>query len=120
MYNNKVYLERVARREKQLRTYKNILYMFLIALCLSVIVFIGISFRNGGKKANASSNNEVIYESVMIEEGDTLFSLADRYYKSYSGTKESFIATVCNINNIDSDDIKAGEYIIIPLSSICN
>ncbi|MCR5374884.1 MAG: LysM peptidoglycan-binding domain-containing protein [Lachnospiraceae bacterium] len=120
MYDNRIYLERVARREKQLRTYKNLLYMFFIAVCVSIIVIISIGFKNGGKKANASSGAEVIYESVIVEDGDTLCSLADRYYRSYSGTKDSFIAAICNINNINSDDIRAGEYIIIPLSSAYN
>ena len=84
--------------------------------CLILIIFIGISFRNGGKRANASSDKQVIYTSVLVEEGDTLSSLADRYYSSYSGTKENFILSICNINNIDSDSIEAGEYIIIPLT----
>ena len=118
MYNNKEYIERVARREKQLRTYKNMFYMFLIILSLTIIIFIGISFKNGGQRANASSEGTIVYTSVLVEKGDTLSSLANRYYSSYSGTRDAFISTICKINNIDSDDITAGEYIIIPLSDL--
>ncbi|MBO4214094.1 MAG: LysM peptidoglycan-binding domain-containing protein [Lachnospiraceae bacterium] len=117
-YNNEEYIKRVAVREKQLRTYKNIFYLFLIALSLSLIVFIGMRFKDGGRRANASSDSSYIYTSVLVEKGDTLYTLADRYYKSYSGTKENFITSICNINHIDSDDITAGEYIIIPLSDL--
>lgn len=119
-YNNKEYIKRVAAREKQLRTYKNIFYLFLIALSVSFIIFIGIAFRNGGRRANASSEYSTCYMSVMVEDGDTLFSLADKYYSSYSGTKENFIESICRINNIDSDNIDAGEYIIIPLTGTDN
>ena len=119
-YNNEEYLSRVARREKQLRTYKNIFYMFLIAVTVTFIVLLGLSIRNKNVKANASSDSSILYTSVLVEEGDTLFTLADRYYSNYSGTKDSFIINICKINNIDSDDITAGEYIIIPLSTSVN
>ena len=119
-YNNEEYIKRVAAREKQLKTYKNIFYLFLIALSLTFIVFIGIAFNNGGRRANASSDFSTCYISVMVEDGDTLFSLADKYYSSYSGTKENFIESICRINNIDSDNIDAGEYIIIPLTGTDN
>lgn len=60
-----------------------------------------------------TDDGDMTFEQITIKEGDTLWTLADRY-KGYMTTEE-WIRTVAKENNINVDYIIAGETLMIPI-----
>ncbi|MBQ7077763.1 MAG: LysM peptidoglycan-binding domain-containing protein [Lachnospiraceae bacterium] len=114
-YNNSVLNNKSAMREEQLRRYKTIAYLFLLIIVSLLIVLTIIKINKTNTKAFASLNGEYSYSSVMVEEGDTLYSIARKYSTEYPGSTDAFIREVRTVNNLNSDNIYAGQYIIIPV-----
>ena len=59
-----------------------------------------------------------VVESVVIEDGDTLWDIANRYIKKYNmegiyRTKD-LVYEIKEINNISEDYIRTGNYVIVP------
>ena len=73
-------------------------------------------------KTLASSEKDVssyhkYYESIRVESGDTLWTIADEYIDGFNLSKTDYIAEVCQINQISEDEIHAGDYIVVPYYS---
>ena len=49
---------------------------------------------------------------MRVEAGDTLWNIAEEYKPSADSTK-SYIKEICKLNKIKSDDIHAGDYIVV-------
>lgn len=102
-------------RERQVRKQKSILYSCGIAVVAILIVFVLIGISGSSKKVNASIDGKFIYESVMIQSGETLWSIAAKYQDSFNGSLDEYIEEIMSINNMYDDKIHAGDYIIIPV-----
>lgn len=102
-------------RRKQERK-KNIV-ITLLTICLVT----ALSFTASGFLSNAQSDNMNVefkyYKSVMVEQGDTLWSIASRHANSSYKSKEEYIKEVMNMNRLTDDNITAGSYLIIPYFS---
>lgn len=102
-----------SRREVVVRNQKIALVVGF--LLLTGMITGGIIF--GAVRANAAQAQTSCkyYTSVCLEEGDTLWGLADRYMtEEYSGYSE-YIAEVCSINHIfEDDEIHAEQYLTVP------
>lgn len=61
--------------------------------------------------------NTTNYKQVTIEQGDTLWSLADTYGKEIHKNHEQFINWVERVNQITPENIKPGQKIVIPIKS---
>ena len=57
------------------------------------------------------------YTNICVESGETLSSIADRYYSLDFPSKGAYIDEVRFINHLDSDRIYAGELLIVPYFS---
>ncbi|WP_418373698.1 LysM peptidoglycan-binding domain-containing protein, partial [Agathobacter sp.] len=53
------------------------------------------------------------YTSIQVEDGDTLWSIADKYIGENSVDKESYVNDICRMNNLTDGQIHSGEYIIV-------
>lgn len=104
-----------AERVKQVQRQKTILYSCCIAVVLILIVFVLIELSNNSMEAKASEDGRYIYESVLVETGDTLWSIASEHQDSYNGSLDEYIEEIMAINNLSTGCIDAGEYIIIPV-----
>lgn len=114
-YNDKL-SERVNaqlnRRERAVRLQKRFLAISGI-LIVSILILLGTSIR-----AFASSQNEKkpvykYYTSVMVENGDTLWSLADTYMEGSDTDKNDYIKEIKDLNQLQNDEIHAGQYIVL-------
>jgi cell division protein YceG involved in septum cleavage len=67
-------------------------------------------------KSNASQEYETYkyYTSIQIQEGDTLWSIADTYHSNMALSRTDYIQEIIELNHIDADNIHAGNYLIIP------
>ena len=118
-YNHKISEranESLRKREVVVRRQRGIL-----ALAIIIIVAFGILLGTS-MNALASSDKDIAsynkyYVSIRVESGDTLWNIADEYVDGFNIDKTDYIAEVCQINEISSDDIHAGDYIVVPYYS---
>ncbi|MBR1572637.1 MAG: LysM peptidoglycan-binding domain-containing protein [Lachnospiraceae bacterium] len=89
----------------------NLKLVFVIATIVAVIT-VCFSISTVGK---AQQQHELLsyYESVQIQPGDTLSSLAQKYYINDIGDFNKYVNEIRELNNISGDDIHAGEYVTI-------
>lgn len=101
----------LSKREAQVRTQKCIL-----AVIIFVIVTIGVLFGTGIHVFAGDDEVQTFhkyYQSICIEEGDTLWDIAGEYVKDTEITRREYIDEVCKLNGIYEDEIHAGEHIVV-------
>lgn len=54
------------------------------------------------------------YTSVDIEEGDTLWGIAEEYMTEEYEDRDAFIDEVCEMNHITGNMIRTGSTILVP------
>ena len=89
---------------------------FIIAT-VALILLIAISLCVSSVKPHAAESADLYktYNSVMINEGDTLTDIARIFYSpTYYGSLQEAINEVKSLNNLHGDHITAGCYLIIP------
>lgn len=62
----------------------------------------------------AESGRTLTCTRVMVEDNDTLWELASRFYSEEYGSIYNHIDAIKKTNDLASDTIKSGYYIIIP------
>ncbi len=103
--------ESLERREAVVRSQKRILAVAIIVIIsLGILLGTGISAFASNDKATVSYK---YYKSICIEEGDTLWDIADEYITGTDLSHEEYISEICELNHIYKNEIHAGEYIIV-------
>ena len=84
----------------------------VVVLCvLFFILFSTKAFADSGDLSCVQG-----YEQVLIHPGDTLDTLAKRYYKSYSHiTASEYKNQIIQLNDLDSEFIREGIYLMMPI-----
>lgn len=86
--------------------------LLIAAIIIIVVSIISFSFLSSAKEIS-SSNDEFHYESILIESGDSLWSIVKAYdLDSYISTQDA-IDNLMQLNNITNTTIYEGEYLII-------
>ena len=105
------------RRARQKQVRRNILLLVISVLFIFVSVFFvaSISTQASDKEHMPSYK---YFRSIEISSGDTLWSIAEdnmdaRYYRHTA----DYVAEVKRMNSLDTDQIIAGSYLIIPYYS---
>lgn len=86
-----------------------VVFVFAFVLVLGNAVF----FRS-----DVSANNDSVirYQTVEIQKGDTLWSIAKEYYEEPCGDIRDYIDQIKECNNLDSSDrITEGCYLCVPV-----
>ncbi len=91
---------------------KKRLSVVVMALAL-MILFVIVLFCDL-KEAQGHSNSKKTVTSVYINEGDSLWSIASRFYSDECGDMDDYIDEICDTNHLTSSTIHAGNYLIIP------
>ena len=83
--------------------------LFMVALFLIVLFVLP-------ERSAAAGNSTCTYTitSVQICEGDSLWSLASRYYTEEYSSITEYIAEIKRMNGLSSDVLYAGNYLLIP------
>ena len=90
----------------------------LILITLMVVIFgilFGSSFfTSSHPKAAPEYPEKLYYTSVKVEEGDSLWSIAEEYMSAQFDSIPAYIEEIKEINHITDDTIDSGAYITIP------
>lgn len=92
----------------------NSVNLVLLAVKIITLAFILLMLSHIYAYADNSLTVHKYYTSIYLEEGDTLWNLADVYNTNSNMSKSQYIDEVCQINNISQDNIHSGRYIIVP------
>ncbi|WP_281813472.1 LysM peptidoglycan-binding domain-containing protein [Vallitalea longa] len=89
------------------------IYVSVVCLCAIFILSNCLLGKNYAKGLEIKPNKS--YISIMIEENDTLWSISKKNMSKEYYTTKNYIKELKSINNLTSDIIYKGEYIIIPI-----
>ena len=103
-------ISRKYRRKTGLRRKKIAVYSCVLSLILIVIIAMSQSIST--KATEQRPDGVKRYESIMIQEGDSLWSIAKEYKLDEISIAE-YINDVKKINRLYSDRIHAGNYLIV-------
>ena len=53
------------------------------------------------------------YTSVRVEEGDTVWSIADRYIADSQVSKRAYVDEICRLNSLTDGNVRSGDYIVV-------
>lgn len=101
------------KRRKAIRT-------LISVSCISIVIFslffagLKISAVVTGAKELDSGHSQKLYKSVMVEQNDCLWDIADRYMGSGYSDKNVYVAEVMELNNLSGSEIHYGEYLCVP------
>lgn len=87
----------------------------VVAICFAIMlgVFLFGSFGDAGK-VSASTANQKYFICIDIEEGDTLWSIADLYISEEYSSVDEYVAEVKELNDLSSDKIFCGATLVVP------
>lgn len=107
--------KRKLRRQKEIR--RNVI--LAVAAAVLVILF-ALSFHTLTSFAEdaGSVTNYKYFTSIQVEKGDTLWSIAEEYADDvHYDSRNDYIIEVMAMNNMSSDELKSGQYLLIPYYS---
>lgn len=85
----------------------------VVIVTLVVVLCFVMFFTARKSRIYAEDTPTLYYKEYMVQNNDTLWSLAGEYKWDGCSTKE-YIELVKQINNLSNDVINYGEYIILP------
>lgn len=97
------------------RSNKGILFVITAAILVFLLgFFLGSRNINEVEAKDYTADTVKYYTSVEIEDGDTLWEIADEYMSQEFEDKEAFIDEVCEMNHITGSMIRSGSTILVP------
>lgn len=101
--------------EKVFYTIRNNSKLSMVAICLTMIL--GVCFLSNFDdtgKVSASTSNQKYFICIDIEEGDTLWSIADSYISEEYSSVDEYVEEVKELNGLSSDKIFCGATLVVP------
>lgn len=109
MNTNRSY--RTSKRRRQVYLKKVFLVVF------AAVLVAGLSLFPGSVLVDAHDTNETVmykyYKSIEIQEGDSLWSIAEDHMSEEYSSIHEYIDEVVEINNLNSTQIHEGQYLIV-------
>lgn len=91
--------------------------VFKLSFFAFVVIFASLATILSVTASNSVNNVEKQYKSILIDEGDTLWNIAQEHNNQTLSciSNSEYIEDIMSINNISGDNITAGNYIIVPI-----
>ncbi len=83
-------------------------------LSIAALLIISLFINFIPTTVQAKEKEPTSYESVLVNEGDSLWSIAKEYNTRDISTND-FIDEIKEVNGLSGDSIKDGNYILVPL-----
>ena len=106
--------KRKIRRERELRN------KFLLVILTLLLILCGVLFYHSIQSQANDGIDDISFKyfsSIMVNYGDSLWSIAEEYSDEHYKSKSDYIAEVVQINHLSNEEIIAGQHIIIPYYS---
>lgn len=87
--------------------------LIIISIILISVMYLCIT-KKDTPDSKASNASQKYYTCITVENGDTLWEIAETYKTEEYGSTKEYIAEVMSINNLESDNIQAGTNLLIP------
>ena len=81
-------------------------------ICAFIAIF-AIILAVSGMFVQADERSTIIYESILIDNDDTLWNIAVEYCDTDKENINEYISNVKELNNLSSDKITYGNYLLI-------
>lgn len=98
-----------AKRTK--RIYRRTLVAAVMLLLIAIFVF---AFASMFGKAKGSSDRTKKLTSVYVEDGDSLWSIAERYYTPECGNMKDYVSEIKRTNSLQNNTIYYGYTLLVP------
>ena len=93
--------------------------LLIVVIAAAAVLICGFFISSSHRAYGAqTSDSQISYESYVVESGDTLWGIADRFYESSFASREDYIREVMRVNELQSTHIYEGDLIAIPTSGI--
>ena len=105
-------------RRKRQRELRRKGFFLLLSLILTFVI--GITFFSFSTRASNSSkeNSYKYYTSIILQDGDSLWSLAEENCDGHYQSKQAYINEIKKINGLSDDNLISGQYLVIPYYSV--
>ena len=98
-------------------------YGFLLVLLAICMLFLGVyigSSRVAQVEAKGNApEREKLYTTILVEEGDTLWSIADEYM-TFEYDRDTFMDEVRDMNHLTGSIIHSGSNLLVPYYADAN
>lgn len=99
-------------RRRRLQVYQRELFICAVALLIGINIF-GLMMMNVFTKESSIFGAEPRYTSIRIENGDSLWSIADRYAASSPMDTSEYVQELKRMNQLTDDTIHVGHYLTV-------
>lgn len=110
-------IERGQKSQTELRRRRMQVYQRELLICAAVLLIginiFGLMMMNVFAKEPSFFGREPRYTSIRIEEGDSLWSIADRYAASSPMNTSEYVQELKRMNRLTDDTIHAGHYLTV-------
>lgn len=89
-----------------------LLLTMILSITIGSVIFGGI-FSSAQTSTEESGVEYKYYKSIKIEKGDSLWSIAKEYRTDAYESVQEYIDELMEINNLTSDEIHQGQYLIV-------
>ncbi len=90
-------------------------WLFMVAtVVITAILLCNVSDISGFSSDSAKEKSYKYYTSIVIQKGDSLWSIAEEYMTDEYDGIEEYIWEIRRVNHICGDRIYAGQYLAIP------
>lgn len=98
------------KRRRIIRKSRKARRNFLVILTIVLVAGLG-TIAMGGQN---QKDGEVYYESVLIQSGDSLWSIAEDY-KGEGEKTEHMVDKILKLNDMKTTKIRSGDHIFVPV-----
>ncbi len=101
---------------KKVSDFKFMAKAIIVIITALILIFTAshiVSSKQNSSKTFETTN--IIYKSVYINNDDTLWSIADKYYTDEFGSVRDYVNEIKRCNSLSSNTIYAGRYIVVPV-----
>lgn len=100
------------------RTFRKHLLYSVISICIILITSATIMLKADAKDSSLPNNVEKKYESIVIKNGDTLWSIAEKYADTKYISISDYINELKIMNNLSDNNITYGANLLITYYSV--
>lgn len=88
---------------------------FFVTLFISAVMICMIEYFNKSQVSayEPTDDQTICYKSILIEPGDSLWSIAKTYMPEECDSINTYIDSLRELNNLDSDELQANEHLMI-------